>query len=89
MLIKYEIFQLPSFDATCSVASTITSRSRKMNSVHNSNNNNADKVAVPGIGFATQFKSGDIRIDYKDGTALTVNRFRIRLFILIINVHSS
>lgn len=45
-----------------------------MNSMHSSNNN-TDKVAVPGIGFATQFKSGDIRIDYKDGSALTVSHY--------------
>ncbi|EFN78661.1 serine/threonine-protein kinase PLK4 [Harpegnathos saltator] len=63
---------LPSFDASCSVVSTVTSRSRKTNSIHSSNNN-VDKVAVPGIGFATQFTSGDIRIDYKDGSALTMN----------------
>jgi len=50
----------------------MTSRSRKMNSTHNSNNN-VYKVAVPGIGFATKFSSGDIRIDYKDGSALTVS----------------
>ncbi|XP_011637322.1 serine/threonine-protein kinase PLK4 [Pogonomyrmex barbatus] len=63
---------LPSFDATCSVVSTVTSRSRKMNSMHNSHNN-VNKVAVPGIGIATKLSSGDIRVDYKDGSALTVS----------------
>ncbi|XP_014467426.1 PREDICTED: serine/threonine-protein kinase PLK4 [Dinoponera quadriceps] len=63
---------LPSFDASCSVVSTVASRSRKMNSTHSSNNI-VDKVAVPGIGFATQFTSGNIRVDYKDGSVLTVN----------------
>lgn len=66
-------FQLPSFDATCSVVSTVASRSRKMNSTHSSSNN-MNKVAVPGIGFATKLSSGDIRVDYKDGSALTVSR---------------
>jgi len=64
-------FQLPSFDATCSVVSTVTSKSRK-NFKHNSNNN-ISKVIVPGIGFATKLSSGDIRVDYKDGSALTVS----------------
>ncbi|XP_032670106.1 serine/threonine-protein kinase PLK4 isoform X2 [Odontomachus brunneus] len=63
---------LPSFEASCSVVSTITSRSRKTNSMYSSNNN-TNKVAVPGIGFATKFTSGDIRIDYKDGSALIVS----------------
>ncbi|EZA49997.1 Serine/threonine-protein kinase PLK4 [Ooceraea biroi] len=64
---------LPSFDATCSVVSTVASRSRKMSSMHSSSCNNANKVAVPGIGFATKLSSGDIRVDYKDGSALTVS----------------
>ncbi|XP_071566402.1 serine/threonine-protein kinase PLK4 [Temnothorax nylanderi] len=64
---------LPSFDASCSVVSTTTSRSRKMNSMHNSNHHNVTKVAVPGIGFVTKLSSGDIRVDYRDGTALTVS----------------
>ncbi|GAB1864829.1 Serine/threonine-protein kinase PLK4 [Camponotus japonicus] len=62
---------LPSFNGSCSVVSTMTSRSRKMNSTHSLNN--ANKVAVPGVGFATRLSSGDIRVDYKDGSALTVS----------------
>ncbi|KAL6427074.1 hypothetical protein ACFW04_009329 [Cataglyphis niger] len=63
---------LPSFDGSCSVVSTVTSRSRKMNSAHNINNN-ANMVAVPGIGFASKLSSGDIRVEYRDGSALTVS----------------
>ncbi|KYN06911.1 Serine/threonine-protein kinase PLK4 [Cyphomyrmex costatus] len=62
---------MPSFDASCSVMSTGTSRSRKMNSIRNSNQNT--KIAVPGIGFATKLLSGHIRVDYKDGSALIVS----------------
>lgn len=62
---------MPSFDGSCSVVSTMASRSRKINSTHSFNN--ANKVAVPGIGFATTLSSGDIRVDYKDGSALTVS----------------
>ncbi|XP_034196457.2 polo like kinase SAK [Osmia lignaria lignaria] len=61
---------MPSFDAS-SVISTVASRSRKLNSIRNLNNTN--KIAIPGIGTATQLSSGDIRVDYKDGTALTVS----------------
>ncbi|KAK2581919.1 hypothetical protein KPH14_002374 [Odynerus spinipes] len=63
---------MPSFDATCSVASTTASRSRKMNSVR-STSSGIEKVTVPGIGIAMQLPSGDIRIDYKDGSTLTVS----------------
>ncbi|XP_011880255.1 PREDICTED: serine/threonine-protein kinase PLK4 [Vollenhovia emeryi] len=63
---------LPSFGTTCSMISTATSRSRKINSTHNSCHT-VNKVAVPGIGFATKLSSGDIRVDYKDGSALTVS----------------
>lgn len=45
-----------------------------MNSIYSSNDN-VDKVVVPGIGFVTKFTSGDIRVDYKDGSALTVSRY--------------
>ncbi|KAG5319316.1 PLK4 kinase, partial [Pseudoatta argentina] len=62
---------MPSFDASCSVMSTGTSRSRNMNSMRNSNHNM--KIAVPGIGFATKLLSGNIRIDYQDGSALTIS----------------
>ena len=62
---------MPSFDAS-SVISTVASRSRKMNSIRNSNNG-ITKVVVPGVGTATQLSSGDIRVDYKDGSALTVS----------------
>ncbi|XP_029660086.1 serine/threonine-protein kinase PLK4 [Formica exsecta] len=63
---------LPSFDGSCSVVSTMTSRSRKTNSAHNFNNN-ANMVAVPGIGFIRELSSGNIRVEYKDGSALTVS----------------
>ncbi|XP_072745966.1 serine/threonine-protein kinase PLK4-like [Anoplolepis gracilipes] len=66
------LVQVPSFDGSCSVVSTMTSRSRKVNSAHNFNNN-ANKVVVPGIGLATKLSSGDIRVDYRDGSALTVS----------------
>lgn len=72
----WNCFQLPSFDASCSVVSTVASKSHKMSSIYSSINNNiADKVAVPDIGFVTRFKSGDIRVDYKDGSALTVSYY--------------
>jgi len=61
---------MPSFDASCSVMSTGTSRSRNMNSMRNSNHNM--KIAVPGIGLVTKLSSGNIRVDYQDGSALTV-----------------
>lgn len=64
---------MPSFDASSSVISTVASRSRKMNSIRNSNNG-VNKVVVPGVGTATQLSSGDIRVDYKDGSALTVSK---------------
>lgn len=64
---------MPSFDASCSVISTVASRSRKLNSIRNLNNNNTNKVVVPGVGTATQLSSGDIHIDYKDGSTLTVS----------------
>ncbi|XP_043253044.1 serine/threonine-protein kinase PLK4 isoform X2 [Colletes gigas] len=63
---------MSSFDATCSVISTVASRSRKMNSMRNSSNN-TNNVVIPGVGTATQLSSGDIRLDYKDGSALTVS----------------
>ncbi|XP_076642183.1 polo like kinase SAK isoform X1 [Halictus rubicundus] len=64
---------MPSFDASCSVISTVASQSRKMNSIRNSNTSNFNKVVVPGVGTATQLSSGDIRVNYKDGSALTVS----------------
>lgn len=74
------LFQLPSFDTTCSIISTTTSRSRKMNSAYNSNYN-ASKVAVPGIGFVTKLSSGNIRIDYYDGSA-----FIVKFYLTIVNL---
>jgi hypothetical protein len=62
---------MPSFDATCSMVSTINSRSRRSNSVR-APQSKVTKVNVPGIGTATQTPTGDIRVDYKDGSALTV-----------------
>ncbi|XP_023248429.1 serine/threonine-protein kinase PLK4 isoform X2 [Copidosoma floridanum] len=64
--------QLPSsFDATCSMVSTVNSQSRKSNSVRVSQTK-VTKINVPGIGTAIQTPSGDIRVDYKDGSVLTV-----------------
>lgn len=60
---------LPSFDY--SIISTMTSRSRK-NSTHNSNSN-MHKIPVPGIDFVTKLLSGDIRVDYMDGSSVTVS----------------
>ncbi|XP_018047045.1 PREDICTED: serine/threonine-protein kinase PLK4 [Atta colombica] len=62
---------MPSFDASCSVMSTGTSRSRNMNSMRNSNHNT--KIAMPGIGLVTKLSSGNIRVDYQDGSALTIS----------------
>ncbi|XP_043289776.1 serine/threonine-protein kinase PLK4 [Venturia canescens] len=63
---------MPSFDGTCSVVSTVTSRSRRSNSLRASSCS-MNKVAVPGIGVATQLPSGDVRVNYKDGSTLTVS----------------
>lgn len=63
---------MPSFDAS-SVISTVASRSRKMNSVRNTNNNSICKIAIPDICTATQLSSGDIHINYKDGSSLIVS----------------
>ena len=65
-------FQMPSFDAS-SVTSTVASRSRKANSIRNISNSFC-KIAVPGIGTATQLSSGEIHVNYKDGSTLTVSR---------------
>ncbi|OXU23422.1 hypothetical protein TSAR_006105 [Trichomalopsis sarcophagae] len=62
---------MPSFDATCSMVSTVNSRSRRSNSVR-LHQSKAIKVNVPGVGTAIQMPSGDIRVDYKDGSVLTV-----------------
>ncbi|XP_047370317.1 serine/threonine-protein kinase PLK4 [Vespa velutina] len=62
---------MPSFDAIYSAVSTTTSRSRKINSVY-STNCDIEKVTIPGIGIAIKLPSGDIKIDYKDGSSLTV-----------------
>ncbi|XP_063987432.1 serine/threonine-protein kinase PLK4 [Diachasmimorpha longicaudata] len=63
---------MPSFDATCSVVSGVTTRSRKTNSMRVSTYN-FNKVNVPGIGVATQMPSGDIKVEYKDGSSLMVS----------------
>ncbi|XP_031844945.1 polo like kinase SAK isoform X2 [Nomia melanderi] len=63
---------MPSFDASCSVISTIASHTRKLNSIKNSNTSSM-KIIVPGVGTATQLSSGDIRVNYKDGSTLTVS----------------
>lgn len=70
----FNLFQMPSFDASCSVTSMGTSKkgtSRNMNSIRNSNHNT--KIAMPGIGYATKLSSGYIRIDYNDGSVVIVN----------------
>lgn len=64
---------MPSFDAS-SVISTVASRSRKMNSIRNIGNSFC-KVSIPGIGTATKLSSGDIHVDYRDGSTLTVSIF--------------
>lgn len=61
---------MPSFDAS-SVTSTVASRSRKANSIRNISNSFC-KIAVPDIGTATQLSSGEIHVNYKDGSILTV-----------------
>lgn len=61
----------------------MTSKSHKMRNSFN----NASKVAVPGIGFATTLSSGDIRIDYKDGSSLTVSCYVVLISILS-NIYS-
>ncbi|XP_015593483.1 serine/threonine-protein kinase PLK4 [Cephus cinctus] len=63
---------MPSFEATCSVVSTVASHSRRLNSVRISNCN-TNKVTVPGVGVASHLPSGDVRVDYKDGTTLTIS----------------
>ncbi|KAK0176155.1 hypothetical protein PV328_000320 [Microctonus aethiopoides] len=61
-----------SFDATCSVTSAITSRTKKPLSVRSSHYG-FNTVNVPGVGVATQLPSGDVKIEYKDGCSLTVS----------------
>ncbi|XP_011308644.1 serine/threonine-protein kinase PLK4 [Fopius arisanus] len=63
---------MPSFDATCSVVSGVTTRSRKMNSMRFPSYN-FNKVTVPGVGVAIQMPSGDIKVEYKDGSSLTIS----------------
>ncbi|KAJ8668601.1 hypothetical protein QAD02_010264 [Eretmocerus hayati] len=63
---------MPSFDATCSmVSSMINSRSRKTNSSRISQSKGV-RVNIPGIGTAHQTPSGDIRVEYADGSVLTM-----------------
>lgn len=62
---------MPSFDATCSVMSAVTSRSKKTNSVRSSQYA-FNRVIIPGIGVAIQLPNGDVKIEYKDGSAITV-----------------
>ncbi|XP_058794840.1 serine/threonine-protein kinase PLK4 [Phymastichus coffea] len=65
---------MPSFDATCSMTSTINpgfSQLRRANSLRVSQSK-AVKISIPNIGTAVQTPSGDIRVDYKDGSVLTV-----------------
>lgn len=45
-----------------------------MNSVRNTSNNSIYKIAIPDICTATQLSSGDIHINYKDGSSLIVNK---------------
>ncbi|XP_046626383.1 serine/threonine-protein kinase PLK4 isoform X1 [Neodiprion virginianus] len=64
---------MPSFNASCSVVSTVASRSRRSNSVCVSTNITNTKISIPGVGVATQLSSGDVRVDYSDGSTLTVS----------------
>lgn len=63
---------MPSFDATCSVVSGMTTRSRKVN-LSRVSTYNFNKVTVPGVGAATQMPSGDVKVEFKDGSSLTVS----------------
>lgn len=63
---------MPSFDATCSMVSAITSKSKRAASVRSSNYI-FNQVTVPGIGIATQLPSGDVKVEYNDGSSLTVS----------------
>ncbi|XP_057331604.1 serine/threonine-protein kinase PLK4 [Microplitis mediator] len=62
---------MPSFDATCSVMSAVTSRSKKTTSIRSSQYA-FNRVIIPGIGVAIQLPNGDVKIEYKDGSAITV-----------------
>ncbi|XP_012261416.2 serine/threonine-protein kinase PLK4 [Athalia rosae] len=64
---------MPSFNASCSVVSTVASRSRRSNSVCVSTNLTNNKITIPGVGVATQLSTGDVRVDYGDGSMLTVS----------------
>lgn len=65
---------MPSFEATCSMMSGMTTRSKRINSVRVSHYN-FNKVTVPGVGIATQMPSGDVKVDYRDGSCLTVRSY--------------
>ena len=62
------------------MVSSVPSRSKISNSFRNSQSR-SNKINIPGICTATQMTSGDIKIDYKDGSSIIVsflfNRFRI------------
>ena len=63
---------MPSFTATCSIMSNSNSRVKRTSSLRVSQQN-PTKVNVPGIGTAIQTPSGDIRVEFKDGSVLTVS----------------
>ncbi|XP_014235013.1 serine/threonine-protein kinase PLK4 [Trichogramma pretiosum] len=70
--IRPAIQQMPSFDATCSMVSTTLNVPAKNRHSNHFLESKPVKVDVPGIGTGVQMPSGDIRIDYKDGSVLTV-----------------
>lgn len=63
---------MPSFDGTCSVVSTVASRSKRANSIR-VNQHKGSKVTVPGFGTITESATGDLRVDYNDGSILIVS----------------
>lgn len=86
---------MPSFDATCSMVSSmyVTKKPSRSNSLRVSQSKAVKEVNVPGVGTALQTPSGDVRIDYKDGSILTVSIiiFTTRnnsLRILIISIYT-
>ncbi|XP_066589656.1 serine/threonine-protein kinase PLK4 [Prorops nasuta] len=66
---------MPSFDAMCSVASSVMSKNKLKNSVRQSQCS-MSKSTGPGVSAATKMPSGDIKINYTDGSTLTVTPVR-------------
>ncbi|XP_034942136.1 serine/threonine-protein kinase PLK4 [Chelonus insularis] len=63
---------MPSFDATCSVVSGMTTRSKKT-SLRSMPNTYTNKINIPGLGVTTQLPSGEVKVEFKDGTALIMS----------------